>query len=283
MRSSWKVLLGVVLVAAMLFAVTGCGTDDQSVTLGYVEWDSEIASTNVVATVLEDLGYDVELMSLSPAVMYTSLGEGDYDGMVAAWLPTTHGDYFAEIEDSVVDLGANLVGTRIGLVVPEYVDIDSIEELNENADMFDGQIVGIEPGAGLQQATEVVVEEYGLDNIELLQGSGATMAASLAEAVEHNEPIVVTGWTPHWKFARWDLKYLEDPLNIYGGDEYVHTLVRQNLEEDMPEVYSVLDNFNWTPDDMSEVMVLIEDGMNPAEAARQWVDENQDKVSEWTQ
>lgn len=73
-----------------------------------------------------------------------------------------------------------------------------------------GKIVGIEPGAGIMSATEKAVEEYGLD-YQLQDSSSAAMAASLQKAINNKEWIVVTGWTPHWKFAKWDLKYLDDP------------------------------------------------------------------------
>lgn len=143
------------------------------------------------------------------------------------------------------------------------------------------EITGIEAGAGIMTATETAIEEYGLD-IELTSSSSAVMAASLAEAIENEEWIVVTGWTPHWKFAAHDLKYLDDPLNIYGGDEDIHTLVRKGLEQDHPEAYQVLDNFYWTPDDMNQVMVdFSQNGMTEEEAAQAWIDNNRDTVDSW--
>ncbi|HHW92710.1 MAG TPA: glycine/betaine ABC transporter, partial [Firmicutes bacterium] len=124
--------------------------------------------------------------------------------------------------------------------------------------------------------------EYGLEeNFELLDGSDASMAAALKRAIDNEEWIVVTGWTPHWKFARWDLKYLDDPRGGFGEAENIHTIVREGLEEDDPVLYEFLDNFSWTPEDMSEVMVMVEDGMTPEEAASRWVNDNRDKVAEW--
>ncbi|WP_372459162.1 glycine betaine ABC transporter substrate-binding protein [Alkalihalobacillus deserti] len=51
------------------------------------------------------------------------------DAAVGAWLPTTHADYYAQYEGDFEDLGSNLHGTALGLVVPTYMDIDSIEDL----------------------------------------------------------------------------------------------------------------------------------------------------------
>jgi glycine betaine/proline transport system substrate-binding protein len=280
--------------AATLFALFlgGCSGEheaDQSqpdrkqeVELAYVEWSSEVASTNVVRAVLEQLGYQVKITPVSAAAMWQAVGAGDADAMVAAWLPTTHGHYLDKVRDQVVDLGANLDGTKIGLVVPEYVSIDSISQLNDISDEIDGKIIGIDPGAGLMSKTEKVISEYGLD-LDLVEGSGATMTAALGDAIKNHAWIVVTGWTPHWMFARWDLKYLDDPKGIYGGAEQIHTIVRQGLESDMPEVYAVLDRFHWTPDDMAELMVWNqEEGADPYVNARRWISEHPDKVAEWT-
>lgn len=252
-----------------------------TVNLAYVEWSSEVASTNVVAAVLEQAGYEVDLTSLSAAAMFQALSSGDADAIVAAWLPTTHADYMERLGDSIEDLGPNLDGTKLGLVVPEYTDVDSIADLNDNADSFNNEIIGIDPGAGLMSLSEKVVDTYDLE-LELRSGSGATMTAALSSAINNEEDVVVTGWTPHWMFARFDLKYLEDPENVYGGAEQIHTAVREGLENDMPEAYAILDAFKWTPEQMGEVMLMNqEDGSDPYENAKQWVEDNQDVVEQW--
>ncbi len=259
------------------------GTKDRNVELAYVEWASEVASTNVVKAILQErMGYNVKITSVSASAMWQAAATGDVDGMVAAWLPTTHGHYLNQVSEQVEDLGVNLNGTRIGLVVPEYVTVNSISELKENADRFNGRIIGIDPGAGLMSATERAISEYELNNYELIEGTGAIMTAALGDAIKNNQWIIVTGWTPHWKFARWDLKYLEDSKNIYGETEQIHTIVRKGLKEDMPEVYSFLDKFNWSPDDMEQVMVWNqEEGADPYETAKRWIEQNKAKVDEW--
>jgi glycine betaine/proline transport system substrate-binding protein len=146
----------------------------------------------------------------------------------------------------------------------------------------DYKIIGIDPGAGLMKATNKVVEEYGLDDWTVVEGSGAAMTAALKKAYDKKEPIIVTGWTPHWMFASFDLKYLEDPKGVYGQEETINTIVRTGLKDDLPEAYQVLDQFNWTPDDMAVVMNEVQDGTEPEDAAAKWVKDNADKVAEWT-
>lgn len=294
MKKKWNVLAAAAMSVALL---AGCGANNEDgsnggssakkeIKLAYVAWDSEIASTNVVKEVLETkLGYTVEMLQVDAGPMWAGIADGSADAMVAAWLPTTHESYLTDNEGKLEDLGPNLSGTKLGLVVPAYMDVNSIEELASNTavgEAVDYTITGIEPGAGLMMKTEAVLDEYGLkDNWTLLESSSAAMAQALENAYKKEEPIVVTGWTPHWKFAKMDLKYLEDTKGVYGQDEQIHTIVRNGLKDAQPEAYAFLDKFNWTPDDMAAVMIDIVEGASPEEAAKAWVEANGDKVDAW--
>lgn len=298
-------LMLLVAIAAVLTLLAGCGSNSGSKTnennqggsqggsanknikLAYVAWDSEIASTNVVREVLESrMGYKVDMLQVDAGPMWTGIADGSADAMVAAWLPTTHESYVNELSGKFEDLGPNLNGTKLGLVVPAYMDINSIEDLDaEVGKSVDQTIIGIEPGAGLMMKTEEVLDQYGLrDNgWTLMETSSAAMAKALQDAYSKQEPIIVTGWTPHWKFASMELKYLEDPKGVYGQDEQIHTVVRTGLKDDHPEAYAFLDAFNWEPEDMAEVMMAIVDGATPEDAAKAWVEANGDKVDAWLQ
>lgn len=285
-QSKWnktiRQLVGVSILGLGLLSATAATAESKGkVHLAYVEWASTVASTNVMKAVLEQAGFDVDTTSLTGAAMWQAVASGDADALLAGWLPITHEDYFAKLGDQVVDAGVSLDGAKLGLAVPAYTEIDSIEELNDHAKNFDGEIIGIDPGAGIQRLTGEVVKEYDL-NLRLRDGSDATMTAALGNAIKNKEDIVVTSWTPHWMFARWDLKYLDDPKEVYGGEEQIHTIVRKGLKEDMPEAYAILSNFNWTPEDMGEVMLMIEEpGSDPYKSAKKWVDEHPELVNQW--
>lgn len=281
-RRKWPVFAALAVVLA-LFGInqfTDVGpTAEGEVELSYVEWDTEIASTNVVATVLEDLGYDVTMTPLDNAIMWESVVSGETDGMVAAWLPNTHGEMYAEHGDDLIDLGPNLEGADLGITVPAYMDVDSIEDLTTEADQ---QVTGIEAGAGVVAAAQDAVATYpNLSDWEVVPSSSGAMVTALGQAIDNQEEIVITGWTPHWMFQAYDLKYLEDPLGSMGEAETINTMVREGLEEDMPEVYTILDNFFWEMEDMESVMLEISEGADPQTAARNWVTENPDKVESW--
>lgn len=285
-KGSIIALAGCLLVLSILAAgctgqqTTAAAESKGDVSIGYVTWDSEIASTNVLKQVFEKAGYDVEIVAVDAGPLYQAVAKGDVDCTVSAWLPATQANYWEEYGDDIVLVRKNLEGAKIGLVVPAYVTIDSIDELNGVKDNFNGKITGIEPGAGIMQNTEEAITEYGLD-YELVASSSAGMAAELRSAVQDEEWIVVTGWTPHWKFARWDLKYLDDPKGVYGGEEYIATLARKGLETDKPGVYEILTRFNWTAADMESVMLSIEEGTPDEQAAAEWVDAHPDQVNAW--
>lgn len=293
-KKSWK-HVGLMLILALTLVLAACGGDDtteeavdegnlgeKDIELVYVEWDSEIASTNVIAQVLEEKGYNVNIRGIDNAIMWQAVANGDADGMVAAWLPATHGDLYEEHKDDLVGLGPNLEGAQVGLVVPEYMeDVHSIADLADFTDEFGGTITGIEPGAGVVQAAEQSLEDYNLEDWTVATSSSGAMATVLGQAYGNEEPIVVTGWTPHWKFAAYDLKYLEDPEGSFGGAETIETFVRQGFEEDSPAAYEILDNFFWEPIDMETVMLEVTDGATPEEAAANWIENNREKVDAW--
>ncbi|TQS74236.1 glycine/betaine ABC transporter [Ornithinibacillus gellani] len=162
---------------------------------------------------------------------------------------------------------------------------DSAEE-GDYSKAVDYTITGIEPGAGISVTTEKALEEYEeLDGWSVEFSSTAAMMSELEKAYKEEKPIVITGWNPHWMFAKYpDMKYLDDPKEVYGGDESIHTLARIGLEEDMPEAYKLIDQFEWDVEDMEEIMYEANDtGEEIEDIAKRWVEENDDKVSKWTE
>ncbi|KXT85717.1 L-proline glycine betaine ABC transport system permease protein ProW [Streptococcus sp. DD11] len=276
----WSALAAVLLTAFVGNQVTKLqGGKKEAVNLAYVEWDSEVASTNVVAELLKEMGYDVTITPLDNAVMWKSVANSEADAMVSAWLPTTHASLYEEYKDKIVDLGPNLEGVKVGLVVPAYTDANSIEDLTNQAKQT---ITGIEPGAGVMAAAEKTMKEYSnLSGWNLSSSSTGAMTTALDQAIKNKEDIIITGWSPHWMFSKYDLKYLEDPKGTMGGKEAIHTITRQNLDKDLPEVNKVLDNFNWTQKDMEEVMLKINEGTSPEAAAKEWIKNHQKEVDSW--
>ncbi len=151
-------------------------------------------------------------------------------------------------------------------------------------DQVNYEIIGIEPGTGIMDKTKTAFDQYGLsDDWSVKNSTGPVMTAELGNAIEDKKPIIVTGWKPHWKFSKYDLKFLDDPQKVYGEGNNVHTLVRHGLKEDLPGVYEFFDRFEWELSEQQEVMVLAEqEDVKPKEAAQKWIKDNPELVDEWT-
>jgi glycine betaine/proline transport system substrate-binding protein len=283
-------LLALLLVAGLAGACGGgdgaeptADAMDKTADLVYVNWAEGVAYTHLAKVILEeDLGYEVTLTAADVAPAYTAVAQGDKDAFMETWLPVLHKDYVERFADRVVDLGHVYEGTRSGWVVPSYVTIDRISELPEHADQFDGEVIGIDAGAGIMKTSEQVFEEYGLDDFELVSSSGPAMTAALKKAIDAEDWVVVTGWKPHWMFGRWDLKFLEqDEDKTLWESGNIHIMGRLGLREEKPELAEFLENYFFTDEQLSSLMLAVRDADDPETAARQWRAEHPDLVASW--
>ncbi|MEN1967870.1 glycine betaine ABC transporter substrate-binding protein [Lentibacillus sp. N15] len=284
-----KRVLWIAFILTFSVFITGCSSstkdkeaaDKATIKIGYNNFSETIAEVNIWKLILEDQGYQVELIQTEKGPLFTSLAEGDLDVNVEVWLPHTDKPYVDKYHDSIVQHKSWYEDTTLGLAVPKYVDIDSIEELNEHKEAFHNQIIGIEPGSSIMGLTEEVIDEYDLD-FKLVESSDAAMSAELKKSYEAEDPIVTTLWQPHWAFARWDLKFLDDPKNVYGDPDKMYWFSREGFEEDYPEVTKWFDQWNMTHEQLSDLMNVMEEyDKNPEKGAKKWIDDNQDLVDKW--
>ena len=149
-------------------------------------------------------------------------------------------------------------------------------------EQMDYKITGIDAGSGVVQAAEKAMEDYATE-FTVQTSSGAAMTQALKDAYENEEPIIITGWSPHWMFSKYDLKYLDDPKKSFGESEHINTVVRNDLKKDDSNAYKILDQFVWESSDSEAVMLEINAGGDVKEIARQWITDNPEKVSKWSE
>lgn len=266
---------------------TGSGRGG-TIEIGVIPWDEDVAVTHLWAHILTEAGYEVELTQLDVGPTFQGLAAGDLDLFLDAWLPATHEDYWAKHGDDLEDLGVWFDQGTLNLAVPSYVDVDTIADLAGNAGMFDGRIIGIEPGAGLMRVTrDAAMPGYGLDDYTLVEGSTPAMLAELDRALAAEEPIVVTLWHPHWAYAAYDIKDLEDPDGLMGDAEEMHAVARSGFAADFPEVARWLAAFELTDEQLAsleDLMFNTYDDGEEAEAVAEWLEDpdNAAAVEAWT-
>jgi glycine betaine/proline transport system substrate-binding protein len=274
--------VGAALVTAMSTSVIATADTKPTIKIGYVEgWDDSVATSNVAAEVIQKrLGYPVQLVPVAAGIMWQGVARGDLDATLSAWLPVTQGAYWDQFKTKVQDLGTNFPDARIGLIVPADVPEKSITDLDAHKADFGGRIVGIDAGAGVMKKTDDAIKAYSLD-YQLMPSSGSAMTAELARSMHANKPVIVTGWAPHWMFAKWKLKFLDDPKKVYGEAEHVDNVVNPGLETKAAPVVAFLKKFQWKPGEIDSVMLATENGAKPADAADAWIAAHGDRVDSW--
>ncbi|NLW13703.1 MAG: glycine/betaine ABC transporter substrate-binding protein [Trueperella sp.] len=258
---------------------TGETTVEKELSVGVPSgWDEGIVVSHMMAIALEEQGYTVDLTDADIGVVFTSIASGDMDLLFDAWLPLTHANYIDQYGDQLEDLGIWYDDAKLTIAVNNDSPITSLEELADNAEVFNNEIVGIDAGAGLTQTTEsAVIPQYGLEGMNFKISSTAAMLAELDSAMAAGDDIVVTLWTPHWAYGAYDIRDLEDPQEALGGAEEVHTFARVGFSGDHPEVAEMIGNFELTGAELSDVenYALNENADQPLEQAiGAWLDEN---------
>ncbi|CAL9610032.1 hypothetical protein SUDANB120_05625 [Streptomyces sp. enrichment culture] len=276
------------LLAGGLHTFGGAGTGTaaaagpgkgRTLTIGYIPWDEGIASTYLWKELLERRGFRVEARQLELGALFTGLAGGRVDFQTDAWLPVTQASYWEKYGNRIDDLGAWYGPTSVELTVPSYMkDVRSLADLKGKGDRFKGRIIGIEPSAGAMGILkERVLKEYGLEGeYEVVDGSTPGMLAELQRAQAKQEPVVVTLWSPHWAYASYDLRKLEDPRKAWGRGDGIHTLARKGFAEDEPEVAAWLRSFKLDEKQLTGLEAKIQAGGKgkEQEAVRAWLAEH---------
>lgn len=283
------------LAAAAAVSLAACGdgasgAGDEAgkgtITLGFIpSWTDGRSVGNLLKVQLEELGYEVETEELTdPGPLYTALAQGDIDIYPSAWPEVTHASYMETYGDRIESIGAYYDNAILTWAVPEYSEIQSIEDIPEFAEELDNRIVGIEPGAGLTKASqESVIPQYGLDDFELVTSSTTAMLAELRSKVEAQEEVVVTLWRPFWANAEFEVRDLEDPKGALGEPEALHFLATKGFSEEHPEIADWVGQLKLDDEQYGSledtVVNQFEEGQEE-EAIRVWTEQNPDVLPE---
>ncbi|GAB3121241.1 ABC transporter permease/substrate binding protein [Glaciibacter psychrotolerans] len=283
----------VVVVAALGVAgftantgATAAGPDNgdkKTLTLAVFNgWPEGEAASYLWKDILEKKGYTVDLEYADAGTVFTGLSTGDYDLVLDSWLPTTHEAYMEKYGDTLVDLGSWNNDAANFIAVNADAPIDSLDDLAAHADLFDNKIIGIEPGAGLTNATEKnVIPGYGLQGMDFITSSTPAMLSELKAALASGENIAVTLWSPHWAYDEFDLKNLADPKGALGTTESIHSIGSLAFTKDFPTLAGWIGDFTLDSDllySLENVMFNGETSGDYAPIVAEWISKNEDYV-----
>lgn len=287
-----RCLGSIVLLAGMLLS-TGCSDNehrpnaDDPIVIGWTAWDDAEFVTRLAKAVIEDnTHHPVHLKLAGIGKQYRGVASGRLDAMLMAWLPDTHARYWKRYRDRLVDLGPLYRGGRLGWVVPDYVPRDRLNSIAGLADpdiaaRLGHRIQGIDPGAGLMQLSGNALKTYGLtDQYRLVAADAHAMSKALAAAEADHGWIVVTGWTPHWIFAKWPLRFLKDPKDALGSAQHIDAVVREGFREDYPRVAAILSAMELSLPELQNAMFDAQKNGYPT-AIQHFMDQHSQQVAQW--
>ena len=283
-------LAGALLAAPLTWSSAALAEEPAQVRFSVPAWPGVTVKTALAAQLLETLGYEVSQEELGSTITYEALTQGELDAFLAAWLPGQQGMYETTMEkDVLVDLGNNVDGARLGFAVPTYVHeagVTSAEDLDreEFAEKLERTIYSIEVGSGMSEILNGAVDDdtYGLGDWNLSETSTPGMLSAVDSALDREEWIVFAGWTPHWMNIEYDVRYLEDPEDMWGPDQGrsdVKTLVTTDFSESNPNATRLLDQLVFSADDQSAMILGFSyEEREPEAVALEWLRDNPERV-----
>ena len=316
-RKRWLAALGVIVMALVMGACAPPAAPQQEkaekpvIKLAENPWSASTLNVTVAKILLEEeLGYPVEIITIDENAQWAAISKGDIHASLEVW-PSGHGENIKKYieEQGVVEDGGPLgpVG-KIGWYIPTYMveqypelatwegfkdpDLAALFKTAETGDK--GQFLAGDPSWVQYDAD--IIRNLGLNLQVVVAGSEEALLAALDAAYSRKEPILFYFWTPHAIHAKYDLTEVKLPEyseECYakaeeGGvacdypPDVLFKIFWPKLKEYAPEAYQLLKNLNYTTEDQIEMIAAVElEGKTAEEAARAWLEKNQDKWKAW--
>ena len=277
MKAIWKALL---IAATVGLGLLPAHAEEKTINMGTMSWEDLTPITGITKKALEDAGYTVKVTEFSEwGIAYAALTKGDVQ-ILASQTDYVAQDYWNKNKNRLEKISPVSHGLFQAIAVPKYVTIDSIDQLNDNADKFGGKIVGIEPGSGLMRDAANAVKEYGLKT-QLVEGSTAAMTAALKSAVDRKDWIAVTLWEPPWMFQKFDVKWLQDPKGVFPPPQSYYWIGQKGFSEANPHAREVIASVYVPLADITKINAAVKDGKTMDQAVKDWTDSHADLIKRW--
>jgi glycine betaine/proline transport system substrate-binding protein len=271
----------IIALALVFILAAAAQAEKKELNMGVLQWHDCMITSHMAMHVLEKFGYTVNEIEFHEwGIAFAALVKGDIDVLMSQVDYVTH-DYWIRSKEKLEKISAVSFGLYQGLVVPSYVPIDSIEQLNEHKDKFGGKIVGIEPGSGLMRQTHAVVKEYNLD-LELIDGSTPAMTAALKSAIDKKKWIVATLWTPSWMVQRFDVKFLKDPKNIQEPNQTYIFIAGKGFSQKYPMAREIIASVYVPIEAIGQIASWVNEGLSLQDAEARWIDQNKERIDRWS-
>ncbi len=283
------------------------------------DWNGQLVTTAVAQILLEqEMGHTVatKFAPADSAPLFLGLENGDFHFVCCNW-PSYSAELLNEYVDgeeaSVERMGPVGISGETGWYVPSYVvngdpergieaaapNLRSVADMDQYKSVFatsdtgtSGRLLEFTPAWDTRP--EERLEAFGIDFQVVFAGYEGAALAELDAAFQRGDPIITYLWEPHWAHAKYDLIPIEMPewtSDCYpDGERFdcgyptdpVTKLMWPGLEEEFPEAFEFLNNFQMTNAQQNEIVLnLTANDLTVRLAAQEWVDANESVWRAW--
>ncbi len=308
------------LAAAIFASFIGTAAIAQDVIIGVPNWTSVRGTAHILKVALEDnLGLVVELQNGTNPIIFEAMDSGAMHVHPEVWLPNQQNLYDRFVtEKGTVKLNPNSVISDQNICVSkdtqERTGISALSDLTDpviaaNFDTDgDGRGEMWIGGAGWASTNveRIRAHSYGYaETMNLMEMDETLALAQVDNAIAQDQNIVFYCYTPHHMYSLYDLVKLSEPAHDASQWQITQPTDASNwlelssaptawdaahlriayateLESSQPQAAAMLSKVKLTTDQVNAlVYALSVEGMDPADFARQWVDENGEIVDSW--
>ena len=276
------------------------------------DWTGQYVTVNIMKRVLEEMGYNVELVQADYIAQFAGLESGDLHVAMEMWETTGKQAMEASLATgNTIDLGVTGMDAKEEWWYPIYMKekcpgLPDWTALNDCAEAFStpethpkGRYLGGPvTWAGFDDER---AEALGLDYEVVHAGTDAALFAELESAYQRGEPFLGWVYAPHWAPAKYEGEWVEFPEYTdecyddpsWGSNPdmaydcgkpfgWIKKVGWKGGEEIWPCAYEAIRNFRIDNQAMGALIIEIDlEGKPVDDAVEGWVQANESTWREW--
>jgi glycine betaine/proline transport system substrate-binding protein len=276
------------------------------------DWTGQYVTVNIMKRVLEELGYNVELVQADYIAQFAGLESGDLHVAMEMWETTGKQAMEASLATgNTIDLGETGMDAKEEWWYPIYMKekcpgLPDWKALNDCAEAFStpethpkGRYLGGPvTWAGFDDER---AEALGLDYEVVHAGTDAALFAELESAYQRGDPFLGWVYAPHWAPAKYEGEWVEFPEYTdacyddpsWGSNTdmaydcgkpfgWIKKVGWKGGEDIWPCAYETIRNFRIDNQAMGDLIIEIDlEGKPLDDAVEGWIQANEGTWREW--
>jgi glycine betaine/proline transport system substrate-binding protein len=307
-----KTLIGA-LTLSIFFSYSSKAVESQDpIKLTLHDWTGQLITTNIMAEVLKEAGYNIELVQADYIAQFAGLQTGDLHLAMEMW-ETTGRDAIDEYtpDGRVINVGSTGMDAIEEWWYPSYMKdecpgLPNWEALNECAEAFStmetapkGRYLGGPVTWG--GFDDERVEALDLDWEVIHAGTDAALFAELESAYQRKAPIMLWIYAPHWAPSKFEGEFVEFPAytsecyndpswGINQNSAYdcgkprgpIWKVASSQLKDKWPGAYDAVEAFTISNDEMGQMVAAVDlDGNSVEAVVADWMNNNKSRWQSW--